>query len=71
MAAGGAEAVELEPMGLDRKAILSGDLLLERFDLAIFELDDLATRRADEVIMVSLLPHIVVLRLRAEMAGLS
>jgi hypothetical protein len=63
MPAAGAEAVELEPVGLNDEAVSGGDFFLQLFDLTIFKLDDLAAAGADEVIVVTLMGDVVVLRL--------
>jgi hypothetical protein len=47
MTAAGTEAVQFETVGLDREAVACGDFLLEAFDVAIFELHDLAAVGAD------------------------
>ena len=63
MTAAGAEPVQLEPVRVDGKAIAGRDLLLQLLDLAIFEFDDLAAARADEMIVMTLVGDVVVLRL--------
>ena len=70
MAAVRAEAVALEPVGLNHEAVFGGHFLLEAFDFAILELHDLSTARTDQVIMVSLVRDVVVLGLRSEVACL-
>ena len=70
MTAARTEAVEFQPVGLDREAIACGDFLLKLFDFAIFEFDDLAATRTDEMVMMTLMRHVVVLCLGAKMAGL-
>lgn len=57
-------------MSLDGEAISAGDLFLKSFDIFILELHDLPAGGADEVIVVPLVRHIIVLGLGAEMAGL-
>ena len=59
MTATGTEAVQLEPVSLDGEAILGGDFFLQPFNLAVFELDDLAAVLADQVIVVLLLGALV------------
>ena len=71
MAAASTEAVQLQPVSLDDKAVLRRDLLLQPFNLTIFEFYDSATAGADEMIVMALMRDIVVLRLGAEVAGLS
>lgn len=70
MSAAGAHAVEFQFMGLDGEAIPAGDLFLKLFDVFILEFHDLAAGGADEVIVVPLVRHIIVLGLRAEVACL-
>ena len=70
MAAASTEAVQLQPVSLDDKAVLRRDLLLQPFNLTIFEFYDSATAGADEMIVMALMRDIVVLRLRAEVARL-
>ena len=70
MSAGCAEAVELELVRLDGKPIPFRDLLLQSLDVAILKLHDFPARRTDQVVVVSLLPDIVVLRLGTEMTSL-
>ena len=70
MSAAGAHAVEFQFMGLNGKAISAGDLFLKSFDVFILEFHDFAAGRADEVIVVPLMRHIIVLRLCAEMTSL-
>ena len=57
-------------MSLDGEAISAGDLFLKSFDVFILEFHDLTAGRANEMIVVSLVGHVVVLRLRAEVARL-
>lgn len=70
MSAAGAHAVEFQLMHLDGEAVSASDLFLESFDVFILEFYDLAAARADEVIVVPLVRHVIVLGLRAEMARL-
>ena len=63
MTAAGAETVEFEPVGLDGKTVAGGDLFLEFLDFTIFEFDDLAATRADEVIVVAFVGDVIVLGL--------
>ncbi len=70
MSAADAYAVEFQFMGLDGEAVSSGDLFLESFDVFILEFHDLAAGRANEMIVMPLVGHIIVLRLCAEMTGL-
>lgn len=70
MAAARAEAVQFQSMGLDDKPILRCDLLLQPFDLAILELHNGTAPRADEMIVMTFVGDVVVLRLGAEVSGL-
>jgi len=70
MSAAGAHAVELQLMGLDGEAISAGDFLLKLFDVFILEFHDLPAGGADEMIVMSLVGHVIVLRLRAEVTSL-
>ena len=57
-------------MGLNAEPVLGRDFLLQPFDIVVLEFHDLAAGRADEVVVMAFVRDIVVLRLRAEMAGL-
>jgi hypothetical protein len=70
MTAARTETVEFEAVCLDGKAVPSGDLFLQFFDLAVFKFDNFAATGADEVIVMSFVGDVVVLRLRAEVPGL-
>lgn len=70
MSAPGAHTVEFQLMGLDSEAISAGDFFLKSFDVFILEFHDLAAGRADEVIVMPLVRHVIVLGLRAEVASL-
>ncbi len=70
MSAAGAHAVEFQFMSLDGEAVSAGDFFLESFDILILEFHDLAAGGADQMIVVSLVRHVVILRLRAEVACL-
>lgn len=70
MTATGAEAIELEPVGGDRKAVPGCDLLLEALNIAVFELHDRSAAGANQMVMVALMGHIVILGLGAEVPGL-
>ena len=63
MTAARAETVQLEAVGLDRKAVPGGDFLLQFFDLAVLKLDDLTATRANEVIVVAFVRDVIVLGL--------
>ena len=64
------QAVEFELVGLDGKAVFRSDLLLQPFDLTVLEFHDLPAARADQVVMVSFMDHVVVLGLCSEVARL-
>ena len=70
MTTAGAEAVQFEAVSLDGEAVAGGDFFLKALNFAVFELDDLATSGTDQVVVVSLVRNVVILRLGAEMAGL-
>jgi hypothetical protein len=70
MSAAGAHTVEFQLMGLDGEAISAGDLFLKSFDVFILEFHDLPAGGADEVIVMSLVGHVIILRLRAEVTSL-
>jgi hypothetical protein len=70
MSAAGAHAVEFQLMGLYGEAISAGDFFLKPFDVFILEFHDLPAGGADEVIVMPLVGHVIVLRLRAEVASL-
>lgn len=54
-------------MSADGKPVLSGDLFLQFFNLAILEFNNFITRRADEVVMVAFVSDVVELGLTSEM----
>lgn len=70
MAAARTEAVQLQPVGLDHKAVLGRNLFLQPFNLAVLEFYNRSTAGADEMVVMALMRDIVVLRLGAEVAGL-
>ncbi len=71
MTAAGAESVEFKPVGGNGKAVLGRDFLLKAFDIAVFKLHDLATAGADEVVVMALMGHVVILGLCSKVSGLS
>ncbi len=71
MAAARAEAVQFQAMSLDDEAIPCGDFFLKPFDFAILELHDRPATRADEMVVMTFMRDVVVLRLCAEVSGLS
>ena len=70
MSTAGAHAVELQFMGLDGEAVSAGDFFLESLDVFIFEFHDLAAPGADEVVMMPLVRHVIVLGLCSEVTSL-
>src|SRR5574341_655721 len=70
LAASRAEAIQFQLVSRDRKAVSGGDFLLQALDVAVFELDDLAAVGADEMVMVTLVRDVIVLRLGPEVARL-
>lgn len=54
-------------MGANRKTVFSRDFFLQLFDLAILEFYDFIASRADKMIVVSFMGHVVELSLIAEM----
>ena len=70
MTAAGAETIEFESVGLDDEAVTRGDFVLQLFDFTIFKLDDLAAAGADQMIVMTLMGDVIVLRLGAKMPGL-
>ena len=71
MTAAGAESVEFKPVGGNRKAVLGRDFLLKTFDIAVFKFHDLAATCADEMIVMALMGHVVILGLRPKVSCLS
>lgn len=57
-------------MSLNDKAILGCDFLLEPFDFTILELDNSAATCADQMVVMTFVRDVVVLRLGAEVARL-
>ena len=70
MTATGTKAVEFQTVGLNAEAVACGNFLLEFLDFAVFKFHDLAATRANKVIVMALMRHIVVLGLGAKMACL-
>lgn len=54
-------------MSADGKPVLFGDLFLQGFNLAILEFNNFIARRADEMIVVPFVRHVVELGLTSEM----
>src|SRR2546428_10511354 len=69
MTAARTEAVELKSVGLDGKSVPGGHFFLEPLNFFVFKFHDLIAAGADEVIVVALVRDVVILRLRAEVAG--
>lgn len=61
--AGTAETVKFEFVGLNGKAVYSRNLFLKVFDLAVLKFDNFSAGGTNEVIMVTLVGHIIELRL--------
>lgn len=70
MPATGAEAVEFEPVGLDGESVSVGHFFLQLFNLAVLEFHDFPAPGADQMVMVALMRHVVILSLRTEVASL-
>ena len=70
MTAARTEAVELKSVGFDGKSVFGGHFFLEPLNFFVFKFHDLFTAGADEVIVMALVRHVVVFRLRAEMPSL-
>ncbi len=70
MTAARAKAVELKAVGLDGKAVPRCHFFLKTLNVAVLELYDLSTARANEMVMMALMRHIVVLGLSTEVPGL-
>lgn len=70
MTTASAEAVEFKTVSRNGEAVPGCDFLLELFDLAVFKLHDLAAVGANQMVVMTLVGNVVILRLRAEMPGL-
>lgn len=70
MPAGGADAVELQFVGLNGKPVMSRHFFLESFDVVILKFYNLAARRADQMIVMALVRHVIILGLSAEVSRL-
>ena len=70
MTAARAESVELETVGLDGKTVPRCHFFLKALNVAVLELHDLSATCADEMVVMALMRHIVVLRLSTEVPGL-
>lgn len=71
MTAVGTESVEFKPVGGNRKAVLGRDFLLKTFDIAVFKFHDLAAACADEMVVMALMGHVVILGLCSKVPRLS
>lgn len=65
-----AKSVEFESVGGNRKAVLGRDFLLKSFDIAVFKFHDLAAACADEMVVMALMGHVVILGLCSEVPSL-
>ncbi len=70
MTAARTEAVEFKSVGADGKSVSGGYFFLEPLNFFVFKFHDLLAAGADEVIVVALVRHVVVFRLRTEMPSL-
>lgn len=70
MTAASAETVEFKAVRGNGETVPGGDFLLKLFDLAVFKLHDLAAVSANQMVVMTLVGNVVILRLRAEMPGL-
>lgn len=70
MTAASAEAVEFKTVSRNSEAVPGCNFFLELFDLAVFKLHDLAAVGANQMVVMTLVGNVVILRLRTEMPGL-
>jgi hypothetical protein len=70
MTAAGAESVEFEAVGLDGKTVPRCHFFLKTLNIAILEFHYLSAAGANEMVMMALMRHIVVLGLSTEVSGL-
>lgn len=70
MTAARAEPIEFETVGLNGKTVPRCHFFLKTFNVAVFELHDLSTACANEMVMMALMRHIIVLGLSTEVSGL-
>ena len=70
MTAARAESIEFEAVGLNGKTVPRCHFFLKTLNVAVFEFHDLSTACANEMVMMALMRHIVVLGLSAEVPGL-
>lgn len=70
MAAAGTESIEFEAVSLDGKPVPRCHFFLKTLDVAVLELHDFSTACANEMVMMALMRHIVVLGLSTEVPGL-
>ena len=70
MTAARAESIEFEAVGLNGKTVPRCHFFLKTFNVAVFELHDLSTTCANEMVMMALMRHIIVLGLSTEVPGL-
>ena len=64
--AGRALTVQLKFVCGDMEVVLASDLFLQRLDIAILEFDNRSTFRADHVVVMSLVGHVVIVCLGSE-----
>lgn len=70
MTAARAESIKFETVGLNGKTVPQCHFFLKTFNVAVFELHDFSTPRANEMVMMALMRHIIVLGLSTEVPGL-
>ena len=70
MTAASTEAVEFKAVSGNSEAVSGRDFLLELFDLAVFKLHDLAAVGANQMVVMTLVGNVVILRLRAKVPSL-
>jgi hypothetical protein len=70
MTAARAESVEFEAVSLDGKTVPRCHFFLKTLNVAVLKLHDLTATCANEMVVMALMRHIVVLRLSTEVPGL-
>ena len=70
MTAARAESIEFEAVSLDGKTVPRCHFFLKTLDVAVFELHYFSTACTNEMVMMALMRHIVVLGLSTEVPGL-
>ncbi len=71
MPAACAESVQFQSVGLNYESVFRRDLFLEPLDLAILKFHNGAATGTDEMVVMTFVGDVVVLRLGAEVPGLS